>query len=207
MEGRFVSLQPLDSAAHGDALWERAGGEQHSALWRYLFDGPFTDRAAFDSAVAQKAASKDQRFYAILDRQTARPLGWASLMRDEPRHRVIEVGNILFTPALQRTPGATEAMYLMARHVFEEMGYRRYEWKCHSRNEPSRRAATRLGFTFEGVFRQHMILKGENRDTAWYSMLDSEWPSRKAAFERWLASSNFDEHGGQIQSLAELRTN
>jgi RimJ/RimL family protein N-acetyltransferase len=206
MEGRFVQLTRLDPAAHGDALWEGAGGEQHAALWRYLFDGPFAERAAFDATVAQKAASQDPLFYAILDRTSGRAIGWASFMRIEPRHRVIEVGNILFTPALQRKPGATEAMYLMARNVFEDMGYRRYEWKCHSRKEPSRRAATRLGFTFEGIFRQHMILKGENRDTAWYSMLDSEWPSRKAAFEKWLAPSNFDEGGRQIQSLAELRT-
>jgi RimJ/RimL family protein N-acetyltransferase len=205
MEGRFVVLTPLDPAAHGDALWEGSGGEEHAALWRYLFDGPFTERAAFDVALGQKAASKDQKFYAILDRASARAVGWASFMREEPRHRVIEVGNILYTPALQRKPGATEAMYLMARNVFEEMGYRRYEWKCHSRNEPSRRAATRLGFTFEGIFRQHMILKGENRDTAWYSMLDSEWPSRRAAFEKWLAPSNFGEDGGQIRPLAELR--
>src|SRR5436190_23509171 len=122
-------------------------------------------------------------------------------MRIEPVHRVIEVGNILYLRSLQRTAGATEAMYLLARHVFEEMEYRRYEWKCDALNEPSRRAALRLGFTFEGIFRQHMIVKGKNRDTAWYSMLDGEWPTRKAAFERWLDPANFTEQGVQKSSL------
>jgi RimJ/RimL family protein N-acetyltransferase len=122
-------------------------------------------------------------------------------MRIEPAHRVIEVGSILFTPRLQRTVGATETMYLMARHVFEDLGYRRYEWKCNALNAPSRRAAVRLGFTFEGVFRQHMIIKGRNRDTAWFSMLDSEWPQRKAAFERWLDPSNFNAEGRQKVSF------
>jgi RimJ/RimL family protein N-acetyltransferase len=132
------------------------------------------------------------------------PVGYASYLRIEPAHRCIEVGSILFTPLLQRTPGATEAMYLMARHVFENLGYRRYEWKCNALNEPSRRAALRLGFTFEGIFRQHMIIKGRNRDTAWYSMLDSEWPARKASFEQWLAPDNFDSHGRQKQSLSGM---
>jgi RimJ/RimL family protein N-acetyltransferase len=122
----------------------------------------------------------------------------------EPNHRVIEVGNIIFTPALQRSSGATEAMYLMARHVFEDLGYRRYEWKCNALNQPSRRAALRLGFDFEGVFRQHMIIKGRNRDTAWFSMLDSEWPKRRANLEKWLAPSNFDQSGRQKISLSLL---
>jgi RimJ/RimL family protein N-acetyltransferase len=127
-------------------------------------------------------------------------------MRIEPSHRVIEVGSILFTPRLQRTVGATEAMYLMARHVFEDLGYRRYEWKCNALNAPSRGAALRLGFTFEGIFRQHMIIKGRNRDTAWFSMLDPEWPKRKAAFERWLDPSNFDAEGRQRVSLSALNS-
>ena len=123
-------------------------------------------------------------------------------MRIEPAHRVIEVGSILYTPALQQTTGATEAMYLMARHVFEDLGYRRYEWKCNALNQSSRRAALRLGFTFEGIFRQHMIVKGRSRDTAWFSMLDSEWPARKAAFERWLSPANFDREGRQREPLS-----
>ena len=205
MEGRYVTVAPLDPAAHGGDLWEATRGAENDPLWRYLFDGPFPDRAAFDAQLGTKAASEDPLFFAILERHSHRPLGWASYMRIEPRHRVIEIGSILFTPALQRTAGATEAMYLMARHVFEDLGYRRYEWKCDARNEPSRRAALRLGFSFEGIFRQHMIVKGRNRDTAWYAMLDGEWPARKAAFERWLSPSNFDQSGAQKVSLAGLR--
>lgn len=150
------------------------------------------------------AATRDPLFFTILDNSSGNPVGYASYMRIEPTHRSIEVGSILFTPALQRTPGATEAMYLMARHVFDDLGYRRYEWKCNALNEPSRRAALRLGFSFEGIFRQHMIIKGRNRDTAWYSMLDSEWPARKRNFEQWLAASNFDLQGRQKKSLASL---
>ncbi|SPF38270.1 GCN5-related N-acetyltransferase [Candidatus Sulfopaludibacter sp. SbA4] len=205
MEGRHVMLAPLDPAAHGDDLWEGTRGTENDALWQYLFDGPYPDRASFDAQMASNAASEDPLFFAILDRHSQRPLGWAAYMRIEPRHRVIEIGSILFTRVLQRSAGATEAMYLMARHVFEDLGYRRYEWKCNARNEPSRRAALRLGFNFEGIFRQHMIVKGRNRDTAWYSMLDREWPSRKAAFERWLAPSNFDGNGAQKVPLARLR--
>jgi len=205
IEGRHVTLAPLDPAAHSGDLWEATRGAENDPLWQYLFDGPYPDRASFDAQMESKAASEDPLFFAILDRPSQRPLGWAAYMRIEPRHRVIEIGSILFTRALQRSAGATEAMYLMARHVFEDLGYRRYEWKCDSRNEPSRRAALRLGFSFEGIFRQHMIIKGRNRDTAWYSMLDREWPNRKAAFEQWLNPSNFDENGAQKVPLALFR--
>jgi len=205
MEGRHVTLAPLDPAAHADDLWENTRGAGNDYLWRYVFDGPYPHRASFDANLESQAASEDPLFFAILHRPSHRALGWAAYMRIEPRHRVIEVGSILFTRALQRTAGATEAMYLMARHVFEDLGYRRYEWKCDALNEPSRRAALRLGFCFEGVFRQHMIVKGRNRDTAWYSMLDGEWPSRKAAFGRWLSPSNFDADGAQKVPLARLR--
>jgi len=204
IEGRYVNLVPLNASAHATDLWNAACGPEHDHLWRYLFDGPYRDRTAFEAALTEKASSEDPLFFAILDRADDRAAGYASFMRIEPRHRVIEVGSILYTPRLQRTTGATEAMYLMARHVFEDLGYRRYEWKCDSRNEPSRAAALRLGFTFEGIFRQHMIVKGGNRDTAWFSMLDSEWPSRKAAFERWLDPSNFSD-GVQKSPLRMLR--
>ena len=140
-------------------------------------------------------------FFAIVDKPSGRAVGYASLMRIDVTNRVIEVGNILYTPALQRTAGATEAMYLLARYVFEELGYRRYEWKCNALNEPSRKAALRLGFTFEGIFRQHFIVKGRNRDTAWFSMLDSEWPAIKADFEHWLDPANFDAAGRQKTPL------
>src|SRR5262249_22237296 len=151
-------------------------------LWLYLFEGPFEDRAAFDAHLQRKAASEDPLFFTILDKDLNRACGHAAYLNIEPRHRRIEVGSLLFSPTLQRTRGATEAMYLMAQHAFEDLGYRRYEWKCNVLNEPSRRAALRLGFTFEGIFRQHMITKGCNRDSAWFSMLDGEWPARKAAF-------------------------
>jgi RimJ/RimL family protein N-acetyltransferase len=191
LEGRRVTLVPLDPRAHGDSLYEGTRGESGEGLWQYLFEGPFSDRAAFDSHLQRIAAS-------------ASALGYAAYMRIEPVHRVIEVGSILFTPRLQQTALATEAMYLMARHVFEDLGYRRYEWKCNALNAPSRRAALRFGFRFEGIFRQHMIVKGRNRDTAWFSMLDSEWPQRKANFERWLDPANFAEDGRQRVALSRL---
>jgi RimJ/RimL family protein N-acetyltransferase len=169
-----------------------------------LFDGPYPNLSAFEARLRQMASTSDPLFLTILENSSGQPVGYASYMRIEPAHRCIEVGSILFTPALQHTPGATEAMYLMARHVFNDLGYRRYEWKCNALNEPSRRAALRLGFTFEGIFRQHMIVKGRSRDTAWYSMLDSEWPARKASFERWLAPDNFDAQGRQRQSLFSM---
>jgi RimJ/RimL family protein N-acetyltransferase len=204
LEGRVVSIVPLEPRLHGDALFEGTQGKENEKLWRYLFEGPFATRASFDSYLEQKARSEDPLFFAILDKSSGEAVGHAAYMRIEPTHRVIEVGSILYTPRLQRTVGATEAMYLMARHVFEDLGYRRYEWKCNALNAPSRRAALRLGFTFEGIFRQHMIVKGHNRDTAWFSMLDSEWPKRKIAFERWLDPSNFDGEGRQKVSLSAV---
>jgi RimJ/RimL family protein N-acetyltransferase len=201
--GRYVTLAPLVSG-HADALYEGSHGPENEVVWYYLFEGPFADRGAFRAFIEEKSRSEDPLFYAILDKTSALPLGWATLMRIEPRHRVIEVGNIMYTPALQRTPGATEAMYLLAHYVFDELGYRRYEWKCNDLNAPSKRAAVRFGFSFEGVFRNHMIVKGRNRDTAWFAMLDSEWPRRKAAFETWLARDNFDEKGQQRVALSQL---
>jgi RimJ/RimL family protein N-acetyltransferase len=205
MEGRHVLLVPLDPVRHAESLYQESHGTDRDRLWRYLSDGPFADRAAFDAAIERKAASNVAIFLAVVRRRDQAALGYASYMRIEPADRVIEVGNILFTPQLQATTGATEAMSLMARYVFEDLGYRRYEWKCNALNAPSRAAALRLGFTFEGIFRQHMIIKGRNRDTAWYSMLDHEWPSRKAAFERWLSPENFDASGRQQRSLTALR--
>lgn len=201
LAGRFVTLVPL-AMEHSEAMFPATADPES---WRYLFDGPYADRESFDTHWCRKVASEDPLFFSILETATGQPLGHASLMRIEPAHRVIEVGNILYSPALQRTRGATEAMYLLASYVFDQLGYRRYEWKCDSRNEPSRSAALRLGFEFEGIFRQHMIVKGGNRDTSWYSMLDVEWPSRKQAFERWLDPANFDSSGHQIARLADFR--
>jgi RimJ/RimL family protein N-acetyltransferase len=206
LDGRFVSVVGLNPVAHAASLYEGTHGEGEDAIWRYLFDGPFSDRSAFDAALGMKSASVDPVFFAIVDRTSGQAAGIAAYMRIEPAHRVIEVGSIVYTRALQRTAGATEAMYLMARHAFEELGYRRYEWKCNALNEPSRRAALRLGFTHEGLFRQHMIVKGRSRDTAWYSMVDTEWPRCRAAFEAWLDPSNFDASGRQRRRLAEIRT-
>jgi RimJ/RimL family protein N-acetyltransferase len=205
LEGRLVRLERLDPARHGDALWQEIGAAGHDALWNYLFEGPFAEEAAFRANLEAKAASPDPLFFAVVRQADGRALGYQTLMRIESAHRVIEIGNILYGPSLQRSPAATEAHYLLARYVFDALGYRRYEWKCNSLNQPSRRAAERLGFSFEGIFRQHMIVKGRNRDTAWYSLLDSEWPACKAAFEAWLEPTNFDAHGVQIERLAAIR--
>lgn len=205
LEGRYVRLEPLDQPTHGAALWAATGGAQHADLWAYLSDGPYADRALFELALKNKAASQDPLFFAIVDLRTGLASGHASYLRIEPQHRSIEVGSLLYGPVLQRTAGATEAMFLMARHAFEHLGYRRYEWKCNALNSRSRQAALRLGFTFEGIFRQHMIVKGRNRDTAWFSMLDSEWPARKAAIENWLDPNNFDAAGQQKEKLTRER--
>ena len=205
-DGRVVRLEPLDPLVHGEALYKGTHGDGREVLWRYLFEGPFPDRSSFDRYLQKAAASEDPLFFAIVKKTSNLAVGWAAFLRFEPVHRVIEVGHILYTPQLQRTAGATEAMYLMARYVFEELGCRRYEWKCNSLNQPSLRAARRFGFTFEGIFRQHMIVKGGNRDTAWFSMLDSEWPRVKANFERWLAPENFDANGEQKLRLAALNS-
>lgn len=203
LQGRFVSIEPLDPSFHADALYEGTQGDDRDQLWRYLFEGPFPDRPSFDAYLQRQAASEDPLFFAIVDRSSGLAVGEAAYLRVEPIHQVIEIGHIIFTAKLQRSAGATEAMFLMAQHVFD-LGYRRYEWKCNAVNAPSMRAARRLGFTFEGIFRQHMIVKGRNRDTAWFSMLDGEWPERKANFERWLDPDNFDQHGRQKLSLTEL---
>jgi RimJ/RimL family protein N-acetyltransferase len=202
MGGRNVTLEPLDASAHTAALWQAVQG--HNPLWDYLADGPYASEAALHDALAQKQAGAAAVFFAIVPAATGQAAGYASYMRIDAPNGVVEVGNILMAPALQRTTAATEAMYLMARHVFDDLGYRRYEWKCNANNEPSRRAALRYGFSFEGIFRQHMIVKGQNRDTAWFSMLDHEWPARKQAFEAWLAPANFDEAGSQRKALAAI---
>jgi len=206
LAGRLVTIAPLDVAAHTDSLYEASHGDSKHELWRYLWDGPYADRPSFEGSVKERAASADPLCFAIVDNRSGLAVGHAAYLRITPAHRVIEIGSILFTPAIQRTAGATEAMYLMARYAFEDLGYRRYEWKCDARNTPSRRAALRLGFQFEGIFRQHMIIKGQNRDTAWFAMLDSEWPLRKANFERWLDPANFDPNGRQKESLSALNT-
>jgi RimJ/RimL family protein N-acetyltransferase len=205
LKGRWITLLPLDAAAHAEALYKASNGDaEREAVWTYLFDGPYTSLDEFRANIEAKARSTDPLFFAVIDNASGRAVGYQTFLRIEPVHRVIEVGNILYTPAMQRTAGATEAQYLFAKYVFDELGYRRYEWKCNAHNAPSRRAAERFGFTFEGIFRQHMIVKGRNRDTAWFAMLDSEWPARKAAYERWLAPDNFDSNGQQKVALSAL---
>ena len=201
LSGRLVTVEPLNPERHGEALWHGFSGEENDHLWLYLAEGPFAGRSEFDRYLAQKAHSGEAVCYAIAGNGSGLALGIASLMRIDRANRVLEVGGIHYSRHLQRTAAATEAMYLLARYAFEHLGYRRYEWKCNSLNAPSRRAAERLGFTFEGIFRQHMIVKGNNRDTAWYSMLDSEWPDRKEKLEAWLRPENFDDDGVQRHRL------
>jgi RimJ/RimL family protein N-acetyltransferase len=201
LQGRFGRLENL-KPEHAESLWQAVQG--HDRIWTYMPGyGPFADAASFKEWVASRAALDDPRSYAIVDNE-GRALGIMALMAIRETHRVVEVGHVIYAPALQRTPLATEAQYLLARYVFETLRYRRYEWKCDTLNAASRRAAERYGFTFEGVFRQHMIGKGHSRDTAWLSMLDSEWPARKANFERWLAPDNFNAEGRQIASLSAM---
>ena len=204
LDGRFVRLEPLDPARHGPALWRGLVGAE--PVWDYLFDGPYADEASFARELERKAASSDPLFWTIVDQASGAAVGFAALMRQDPAHRVIEVGNILFAPALQRRPGATEAMALLAGYVFDGLGYRRYEWKCNALNAPSRAAAERLGFTYEGLFRRHMIVKGRSRDTAWYAMTDADWPAARQGFALWLAPDNFDAEGRQRRSLADCRS-
>ncbi|MEP9354305.1 GNAT family protein [Xanthobacter sp. KR7-65] len=205
LEGLHVRLVPFEAERHAASLFMLSHGPEKDALWAYLSPAPFPNEAAFAAFYGAAAQKADPLLFAIEETATGRAVGHATYMRIEPAQRVIEVGNILYTPALQRTRGATEAMYLMARHAFEDLGYRRYEWKCNALNAPSRQAAARLGFTYEGLFRQHMIVKGLNRDTAWFSLLDHEWPRARAAFEAWLAPENFDAQGRQIRRLEDIR--
>jgi RimJ/RimL family protein N-acetyltransferase len=203
LTGESVVLEPLDPERHGAALYAAAVGAE--ATWSYLPYGPFASRDEFMAWLRGHAATEDPLAYAIIDRSVGTARGIATFMSIVPAHGVIEIGHIWLSPSLQRTRQATEAIYVMSRHAFEELGNRRLEWKCDAANAASRRAAERFGFVFEGVFRQHRVIKGRNRDTAWYSILDREWPRCRAAFEAWLAPSNFDSTGSQRRSLAQIR--
>jgi RimJ/RimL family protein N-acetyltransferase len=202
LEGRYVRLEPLDPARHGDDLYRSAGEE--AERFRYLPDEAPQERAAFDAWLAKVAASPDPLFFAVIDKATGRAEGRQTLMRIDPANGVIEIGNILWGPAIARSRVTTEALYLFARLAFD-LGYRRFEWKCNDANEPSKRAALRFGFSPEGVFRQHMVVKGQNRDTAWFSILDREWPAIDRAFVAWLDPANFDAEGRQKMALAARR--
>ena len=191
LTGRYCRLEPINSQTHGDALYEASMAPGAEERFRYLFESP-QSRDRFDQWIDTIARPDDPLFFAVIDLRSGRCEGRQALMRITPEHGVIEIGSILWGPAISRTRVATEALFLFAQYAFEELGYRRFEWKCNSDNLPSRRAALRFGFGFEGIFRQHMVVKGHNRDTAWFSMLDSEWPAIKQSFLRWLDPSNFD---------------
>ncbi len=201
LDGRYTRLEPLDPARHGPDLLASAQQPGADDRFRYLFEEPPADLAALAPWLENAATSTDPLFFAVIDRETGRPEGRQALMRIEPAHGVIEIGHILWGPAIARTRVVTEALYLSAHYVFDTLGYRRFEWKCHNLNEPSKRAAQRFGFTFEGVFRQHMVTKGRNRDTAWFAMTDGDWPRLKAGYEAWLRPENFDGNKQQRSKL------
>ena len=204
MVGRFCRLEPLDADKHAADLFAANQLDVEGRNWTYLFVGPFAEFESYRAWLGQMEKSADPLFHTIIDQASNKPVGVATFMRIDRGNGVIEVGNINYSPLLQKKPAATEAMFLMMRRVFAELGYRRYEWKCDALNAPSRAAALRLGFHYEGLFRQAVIYKGRNRDTTWFSIIDSEWPQLKRAYETWLAPDNFDAAGKQKRSLADL---
>jgi RimJ/RimL family protein N-acetyltransferase len=203
MEGRFCRVEPLDPERHATSLHEANAADAEGRMWTYLAYGPFESWDRYRAWIEQASRTSDPLFHAIVDRRTGSAAGVASYLRIDPPAGSIEVGHIAYSPRLQRTPAATEAMYLMMRRAFS-LGYRRYEWKCDTLNAASRAAAQRLGFSFEGVFRQATVYKGRNRDTAWYAVIDPEWPALEEAFLRWLDPANFDANGRQRIRLSEL---
>ena len=204
MDGHYCRLEPIDTDRHAPELYAAFSEDTENRIWTYMASGPFPDEASFREWMSKTCLGDDPLFYAIVDKTTGKAAGCASFLRIAPAHGVIEVGNITFSPLLRQTSAATEAMFLMMQHVFSDLGYRRFEWKCDHLNAASRRAAERLGFSFEGIFRQAIIYKGRNRDTAWYSIIDREWPVLEQAFTAWLDSVNFDSTGCQKMALGEL---
>ena len=204
MVGRFCRVELLDAGHHAADLFAANRLDTDGRNWTYLPYGPFEHLADYRVWVESVTAHSDPLFHAIIDLVTGKAVGIASLMRIDAAMGVIETGHLNYSPLLQRTPAATEAMFLLMRRVFDELGYRRYEWKCHALNEPSKATALRLGFSYEGCFRQAVVTKGRNRDTMWYSIIDREWPGMKRAYETWLAADNFDAAGLQRRSLATL---
>jgi len=203
MPGRWCRLEPLDCEVHAADLYSANSEDPTGATWTYLPYGPFDDLSGYTAWAEQVSRCDDPLFFAAIDAASGRAVGVASFLRIEPAHGTIEIGHLHFSPRLQRTRAATEAMYLMMERAFT-LGYRRYEWKCDALNAPSRAAALRLGFSFEGIFRQAVIYKGRSRDTAWYSVIDREWPALRSAFQRWLDLENFDQQGRQRVSLSAL---
>ncbi|MFT7586336.1 MAG: RimJ/RimL family protein N-acetyltransferase [Cellvibrionaceae bacterium] len=206
MVGRYCRLEPLNPAAHAQSLYDAHVKNGDDKYWTYLPYGPYQDFDEYQAWIADASASEDPQFFAVIDPKTDQAVGIASYLRIEPKIGSIEVGHIHFSPLLQRTPAATEAMFLMMQRAFDELGYRRYEWKCDALNAPSCKAAKRFGFTYEGVFRQHTMYKGRNRDTAWFSIIDTEWAELKQSYIKWLDVANFDENGEQVASLESMRS-
>jgi RimJ/RimL family protein N-acetyltransferase len=202
IDGRYVRLEPL-APLHAEALYQISNHPDRERLYRYLPDERLASLSDSSRWIAAKLSASDPLFFVCVDRSSGQVLGRQALMRITPEHGVIEIGNILWGPAMAGSRLSTESLFLMARYVFEDLGYRRFEWKCDSLNEPSRRAALRFGFEFEGIFRQHLWVKGKNRDTAWYAMLDGQWPGLRSAYERWLDPGNFDSAGRQRTPLRQ----
>jgi RimJ/RimL family protein N-acetyltransferase len=203
LAGRFCRVEPLDASRHAQSLYEAGQLDRDGASWTYLAYGPFATFSHYREWAAASQMSQDPLFFAIIDQATDAAVGIASYLRIDPKNGVIEIGHLHFSPLLQRTPAATEALFLLMDQAFQ-LGYRRLEWKCHALNAASRRAAQRLGLTFEGIFRQATVVKGRNRDTAWYSAIDGEWPALRQAFVRWLDPGNFRLDGTQIEALSAL---
>lgn len=205
LDGRYIRLEPLSAAKHGDGLFEAATVGNADERFRWLGEVTPGSRAEFQPWLERAEASDDPLYYACIDKASGKVAGRQTFLRIDPANGVIEIGHIHWGPLMQRKPGATEAHYLFMKHIFDDLGYRRWEWKCNNNNEPSKRAALRFGFTPEGVFRQAMVIKGENRDTAWYSVIDKEWAALRRAYEAWLDPANFDSAGNQKRKLEELR--
>jgi RimJ/RimL family protein N-acetyltransferase len=205
MEGRYVRLEPLSAARHGDGLYAASSVPDVAERFRWLYEFEPESREAFQAWMERNEASDDPIFFAVIDKASGRVAGRQTFMRIDEKNGVGEIGNIYWGPLISRKPAATEALYLFARHIFDDLGYRRFEWKTNNNNEASKRAAVRFGFQPEGVFRQHLVVKGENRDTAWFSMIDSEWPLVRKALESWLDPANFDAGGKQVRRLEDIR--
>jgi RimJ/RimL family protein N-acetyltransferase len=207
LEGKRVRLDPLDWRAHGAGLFAAIGGAHREALWRHMPVGPFTSESDLETFLAGQSQSAGDSWRTMVVRRArdGEVLGMAAYMRIREDHGSAEIGCVAFGDKLRRTPESTEAFALMAGHLFDGLGYRRYEWKCNSANDPSKRSAERFGFVFEGVFRNDMVTKGRSRDTAWYSIVDTEWPAIRVALEQWLAPGNFGPDGGQVESLESFR--
>ncbi|MGR5065475.1 GNAT family N-acetyltransferase [Photobacterium sp. DNB22_13_2] len=204
LTGQFCCLEPINAERHGNDLFDAFSADVEQRLWTYMFMGPFDNKESFFDWLTPLEQSRDPLFFAIIDPLTDLAVGLCSYMRIVPQMGVIEVGNFLFSPKLQKTPAATEAIHLLLKHAFETLGYRRCEWKCDSLNQPSCSAAERLGFSYEGLFKQAIVYNGRNRDTTWYAIIDNDWPNISTAHQAWLSADNFDDNGLQKQRLAEI---